>query len=309
MMKVLYFCVWISGLIGQGQASCEFTPNVSKTCLDFWTFTDMKYGCLNIKDNMEFSGLRKIVDGEHFISVNTTDMNTGSVRINAMDTRRAVFNRNNSFCHCNGGYSGHHCEKEEPCHNVECQHGGTCSSGLCSCVNGFTGQHCEIKDPCHDVMCQNGGLCMSGFCGCVNGFIGQRCEMIMPATTVKSIQTKQTTGQQTISAVQNIQSTLTANQQTIPALKQCVDEQFVNCQDPDICQSPFSGRCPLSCKLCVPITTQKPCADSKFVNCQDHMVCSSPVSQYCPVSCGSKSTMHVTTAKPSTTTGWLSITR
>lgn len=76
-MKVLYFCVWISGLIGQGQAFCEFTPNVSKTCLDFWTFTDMTYGCLNIKDNMEFSGLRKIVDGELFISVNTTDMNTG----------------------------------------------------------------------------------------------------------------------------------------------------------------------------------------------------------------------------------------
>ncbi|CAG2253951.1 uncharacterized protein [Mytilus edulis] len=135
---------------------------------------------------------------------------------------------------------------------------------------------------------------------------------LMPATTVKSIQTTQTTGQQTISSVQNIQSTLTAKQQTIPALKQCVDEQFVNCQDPDICQSPFSGRCPLSCKLCVPITTQEPCADSKFVNCQDHMVCSSPVSQYCPVSCGtcgSKSTMQVTTAKTSTATGWLFITR
>ncbi|XP_071147167.1 uncharacterized protein [Mytilus edulis] len=79
MMNVLYFCVWISGLIGQGQASCEFTPNVSKTCLDFWTFTDMTYGCLNVKDNMEFSGLRKIVDGEHFISVNTTDMTTGNI--------------------------------------------------------------------------------------------------------------------------------------------------------------------------------------------------------------------------------------
>ncbi|XP_076086490.1 uncharacterized protein LOC143057135 [Mytilus galloprovincialis] len=126
------------------------------------------------------------------------------------------------------------------------------------------------------------------------------------------MQTTQTSGQQTISAGQSVQSTLTGNQQTIPALKQCVDEQFVNCQDPDICQSPFSDRCPLSCKLCVPITTQKPCADSKFVNCQDHMVCSSPVSQYCPVSCGtcsSKSIMHVTTAKPSTTTGWLLITR
>lgn len=77
MMKLLYFCVCISGLIGQGQAFCEFTPNVSKACLDFWTFTDMTYGCLNVKNNMKFSGLSKTVDGEYLISVNTTDMNTG----------------------------------------------------------------------------------------------------------------------------------------------------------------------------------------------------------------------------------------
>lgn len=34
-----------------------------------------------------------------------------------------------------------------------------------------------LEDPCHDVICQNGGLCLSGLCGCVNGFIGRRCEM------------------------------------------------------------------------------------------------------------------------------------
>ncbi|VDH97456.1 leishmanolysin [Mytilus galloprovincialis] len=280
-----------------GQASCEFTPNASKPCLDFWTLTDMTYGCLNVQSSMTFSGLRKTVEGETCISVNATDINTGNMV--TVWVRKADGHCTMDCC-------------EDPCHDVTCQNGGNCSSGLCACVNGYTGQHCEINDPCHDVTCQNGGLCLSGLCGCVNGFIGRRCEMMIPATTVKIIQTTQTSGQQTISSGQSVQSTLTGNQQTIPALKQCVDEQFVNCQDPDICQSPFSDRCPLSCKLCVPITTQKPCADSKFVNCEDHMVCSSPVSQYCPVSCGtcsSKSTMHVTTAKPSTTTGWLSITR
>lgn len=77
MMRVLYFCVWISGLIGQGQASCEFTPNASKPCLDFWTLTDMTYGCLNVQSSMTFSGLRKTVEGETCISVNATDINTG----------------------------------------------------------------------------------------------------------------------------------------------------------------------------------------------------------------------------------------
>ncbi|XP_063410510.1 protein glp-1-like [Mytilus trossulus] len=289
MMKVLYFCVWISGLIGQGHAYCKFTPHASKTCLEFWTFTDMTYGCLNVKDNMKFSGQNKIVDGEHFISVNTTDMNTGNIitvwvrKADGHCTMNCCDRKTNQrrfllvihpdlnkeceyichghstscalvgftvFCDCKEGYSGHHCDKEDPCHNVACQNGGQCSSGLCSCMNGFTGHHCEIKDPCHDVMCQNGGLCLSGLCGCVNGFIGRRCEMMMPATTVKSIQTTQTTGQKTISPVQNIQSTLPPNQQTIPSLKQCADEQFINCQDPDICQSPFSGRCPLSCGIC-----------------------------------------------------------
>ena len=68
-----------------------------------------------------------------------------------------------------------------PCEDIICENGGTCSEGICICPEGFSGTLCEIEDvvedPCEDIVCQNGGTCSEGICICPEGYSGPFCEI------------------------------------------------------------------------------------------------------------------------------------
>ncbi len=67
--------------------------------------------------------------------------------------------------------------KKDPCKDLICQNGGTCSAGSCLCPDGYEGSRCETRiDPCRNVTCQNGGVCNNGICECPAGFEGVECE-------------------------------------------------------------------------------------------------------------------------------------
>ncbi|CAH1274490.1 NOTCH2 [Branchiostoma lanceolatum] len=75
-------------------------------------------------------------------------------------------------------------ECEDPCNNIICDNGGTCTftSGNtnCSCLAGFDGDNCENNiDDCSSQPCLNNATCVDGVnnytCDCTDGFIGAEC--------------------------------------------------------------------------------------------------------------------------------------
>ena len=66
-------------------------------------------------------------------------------------------------------------ECTDPCQNVNCQNGGTCSDGLCDCPVEWQGTLCETKS-CHGVDCKNGGTCTEGVCNCPAEWTGNKCQ-------------------------------------------------------------------------------------------------------------------------------------
>ncbi|MFK7972794.1 MAG: hypothetical protein AB8F95_20660 [Bacteroidia bacterium] len=43
--------------------------------------------------------------------------------------------------------------------------------GMCICIG------CNV-DPCEEIVCENGGTCTEGICECPEGFLGDKCERI-----------------------------------------------------------------------------------------------------------------------------------
>ena len=72
----------------------------------------------------------------------------------------------------------------DPCRDVVCLNGGTCSNGLCACESGYTGSQCENYEPCAEINCQNGGTCQDGTCDCPFGYGGSLCETQLTPTAV-----------------------------------------------------------------------------------------------------------------------------
>ncbi|WP_276135084.1 EB domain-containing protein [Polluticoccus soli] len=66
--------------------------------------------------------------------------------------------------------------KKDPCRDVTCLNGGTCSDGICKCKANYTGPRCE-KDLCAKVNCLNDGVCVSGQCQCAPGYEGDSCQV------------------------------------------------------------------------------------------------------------------------------------
>lgn len=76
------------------------------------------------------------------------------------------------------------CIAENPCANVTCLQGGTCTSNasefFCNCPNGYIGRFCEINpDDCIGNACQNGATCVDGLksytCTCPTGYDAWDC--------------------------------------------------------------------------------------------------------------------------------------
>ena len=76
------------------------------------------------------------------------------------------------------------CCAQDPCANVRCENGGTCTStdGSCKCAEGFTGSTCAINvDECQGNPCGSHGVCADrvGFyeCTCDAGYSGKDCDI------------------------------------------------------------------------------------------------------------------------------------
>lgn len=95
------------------------------------------------------------------------------------------------FCVCPDGFSGAHCQEEDPAPVVcdaghACENGGTCapdsstSTEMCDCPPGFHGGRCQFRGvECGGGRwCTNGGACPdgAGFCVCPEGFAGAHCQ-------------------------------------------------------------------------------------------------------------------------------------
>ncbi|XP_071145403.1 SCO-spondin-like [Mytilus edulis] len=108
------------------------------------------------------------------------------------------------ICKCADGYSGDHCETQEPnnkriiqdmetiacrgkrcgggggggsynpCLGVTCYNGGYCTSGKCICPGGTSGTTCLTVDKCYGITCYY-GVCSGGTCICSAGYTGSTC--------------------------------------------------------------------------------------------------------------------------------------
>ncbi|XP_076082534.1 uncharacterized protein LOC143053630 [Mytilus galloprovincialis] len=86
----------------------------------------------------------------------------------------------------------------------------------------------------------------------------------------------------------------------------CKDDPRVVCIA-SVCNGVLQSYCPLTCKLCSPITAAQHCSDNKLVHCHQDGVCADKILQVqCPVTCGlcqaTTSTSIPTTSVPTTST-------
>ncbi|CAG2234730.1 unnamed protein product [Mytilus edulis] len=86
----------------------------------------------------------------------------------------------------------------------------------------------------------------------------------------------------------------------------CKDDPRVVCIA-TVCNGVLQSYCPLTCKLCSPITAAQHCSDNKLVHCHQDGVCEDKILQVqCPVTCGlcqaTTSTSIPTTSVPTTST-------
>ncbi|XP_071145059.1 neurogenic locus notch homolog protein 3-like [Mytilus edulis] len=144
MCQVLPYFVLIFGLIRTGHFTCSFVPTVSIICLDSWTYADMEYGCLNLTDDLQFSGETKIVDGKQLISVNATN-------INKRNMTRVWIRKSDGYCEGNCCRNMTGLKKKRTFHLTcdldPCYGRGICHNGLvgftCKCNEGYMGLRCE----------------------------------------------------------------------------------------------------------------------------------------------------------------------
>ncbi|GFS54754.1 neuronal pentraxin receptor [Trichonephila inaurata madagascariensis] len=117
--------------------------------------------------------------------------------------RSKIYKKKDGYrCCCPEGYVGRNCERERnPCDEVFCENGGTCTSNAkeyeCICKTGFEGDHCEVtKDECLNYDCFNNGSCTSKdnhpICECYEGFTGAHCEEVIVPEYVLGFQTPTT---------------------------------------------------------------------------------------------------------------------
>ena len=74
----------------------------------------------------------------------------------------------------NSGSGSGNQQQTDPCSNVTCQHGGTCSNGTCDCTGtGYTGDHCETLTCTSNTQCTE----INTFCKMANANTGT-CESV-----------------------------------------------------------------------------------------------------------------------------------
>ncbi|GFO21191.1 neurogenic locus notch homolog protein 1 [Plakobranchus ocellatus] len=96
---------------------------------------------------------------------------------------------NNFTCDCSGtGYEGFTCDSDvDECKkNVTVCNLGNCSNQVpgytCQCGDRWRGLHCERENPCYNISCQHGGTCQENVtaveerCACADGYEGVLCE-------------------------------------------------------------------------------------------------------------------------------------
>ena len=116
-----------------------------------------------------------------------TDPTRGTCQIN-------ITNPTTSFCDCEVGYSGEHCENTyDPCsrgycgvNSVSCKFNTSISrTPVCVCAANFTGSRCERNLHCFGNPCQPYGDCIptatSFKCDCHKGYGGALCEDVVGA--------------------------------------------------------------------------------------------------------------------------------
>ncbi|XP_063410511.1 neurogenic locus notch homolog protein 1-like [Mytilus trossulus] len=233
----------------------------------------------------QYTGSYKNYGGKHLILVFCPDSPVpGRILVDITSGHCAP----HDCCHC----------KSNPCMQGSCSNNAT--GYTCTCDAEYTGNDCDIHvliDRCANDPCVH-GICSNGKCVCYIGYIGTTCSQLIQTTTERSTQASLasthrstkvllTTTHRSTLAVLTTSEGSTNGIITSPA-KICMDDQFFNCQNPDICKSQFRDNCPLSCEICVPdpIKTKPSCVDNIFLNCQDPSICSLKLNQYCPVTCG-----------------------
>ncbi|CAF1507793.1 unnamed protein product [Adineta ricciae] len=107
---------------------------------------------------------------------------------------RYYFNKKQTFCQCEQGWSGEFCSMP---YNSTCSSLNSLSIGLlnhhrsiCICKENYFGSQCYLRNRiCDNFPCENNGLCVpyddfllltneEYFCICPKGFSGKRCELI-----------------------------------------------------------------------------------------------------------------------------------
>ena len=69
MILILSIIAFVLTLVVTGASPCMFVPNDSLQCLEFLTLENMKLGCINSLQPLEFTGLTHDMDGVTVIGV------------------------------------------------------------------------------------------------------------------------------------------------------------------------------------------------------------------------------------------------
>ena len=97
-----------------------------------------------------------------------------------------INNQSSTYCHCESGWSGLHCDKQYRC---DCASGSICiSESICLCSFDQHGRQCYLNNTCNYKQCFNGGQLIpydlryvwngEGECGCIctEEYTGNQCQ-------------------------------------------------------------------------------------------------------------------------------------